>query len=138
LQYKDADSDVCQDSFGSLANDWKYLLLSRKNGNITHTVSTEQTSDDFITQREQTKLKKITDQERWFVYYSHPWSEDKTDETKLSRLSRYITFSEIDHVSSPELYSGKLYKVEVKGLYIKWWYTWEVLLESFIWDIEGE
>lgn len=49
-------------------------------------------------------------------------------------FARYITFDEITEKEWSFLNTWKILKVSSHVLWQKWWYTWEVVLSSFIWN----
>lgn len=64
----------------------------------------------------------------WYDYDSNDWEQ--------TIFSRYIIFSwtylEWDGWIAD---INKLLKIESHVFYKKWWYTWDVVLESFIWEV---
>lgn len=65
----------------------------------------------------------------WITWYSHEnWWE-------ATVFARYITFDSIvENVWEKALDADKILKVSSHVLWQKWWYTWEVVLSSFIWN----
>lgn len=126
-------SDICVGYFGT----GKYLQLSfDKNNYIEQKLVDKKNSFDelFSTNR--------------LCYYTgeniawYGTCPQISTNNMASYFARYLSFSPVDFSASPNAqktpqslsYDDKILKVESHVLYKKWWKTWEVVFESFIWN----
>ena len=66
----------------------------------------------------------------WYSHKEKIWNK----EWEPTVFARYITFDEVKEKEWTSLNTWKILKISSHVLRQKWWYTWEVVLSSFIWN----
>jgi len=121
-----SDKNICKYFFGS----WLDFGFSFDKDNYIYSYA-DDNLDSFDDRFEQWQLFYKTGIVGW--YQIGQYSNKKIEESMPTYFARYITFTKIkewEHV----LPQDKILKVSSHTLIKKWVFTWEIVLESFIWN----
>ena len=96
-------------------------------------------SDIFYDNYQNNKLYLYSADISWYPtsWYGHEIKNDKLSDKSLQSedtfFARYLSFEKVKEWDNI-LPQDKILKIESHVLYMKWWYTGEVVFESFIWN----
>lgn len=121
--------NACERSFSSWTEDNKVLQLSFDSWTYIHAVPVEW-SDDFHTLRETNRLYSTTGDIAGNQIFRYSYTPVSWSETVFARYILFTTVEKWGKLLPP----NKILKVESHVLYSKWGKTWDVVLESFIWN----
>jgi len=131
------NQDTICEFFASWVTDWKYLQLSFDSSGYFYSQRQEPWQDffeDFKNNKLYYNQKTINDIP--LVRYSNKKPENQLTREEYfvdSFFARYIVFKPVVE-QWEELPLNKILKVESHVLILKWGYTGEIVLESFIWN----
>lgn len=90
--------------------------------------------DNFMENYEMNKLYFYAGDLSWYWYGNWELIVDNWELKKTETLfARYLSFEEVKEWDDI-LPKDQILKIESHVLYLKWWLTWEVVFESFIWN----
>ncbi len=149
------DSNACEKRLWDIAqNSWE-IIIPTFDTQLWYTFYTKKIWDNFKTQRENTRFSFFTwviwekqTEIRWYKYCNSPVIPAKAGiQSKSSRNNNcwkksffwsFIEVHTLTNIPREDLLSWNIYKITSKTFYIKWWTTWEIVLESFIANLDKE
>lgn len=121
---------VCMRYFASWTEDNNVLQIAFAPEGYTYTALTEKWTG-FNELREKNRLYYTTGEVAWTQLFRYSYAPVESDEPSI--FSRYILF-DVVRDGSKLLPPNKILKIESHVLYMKGAKTWDVVLESFIWN----